>query len=370
MSTHLSEKFRCPITKDFYKDPVTISDGFSYEKSAIITYLEAGNITSPITGEKLVNYDMIPNLTLKDQVKRFLKFDRLDQSSSEEADEDLDKIEVEIKPEQQDKGRELGKGFSSGAIDIDNNEAKGMIQPLKSEEIDLESVPNKGPQNEEITQNQRKYLESPQKGELNISKHDSAKRSSRSPDRGIYQNTPVVQSEDQFHFANRQNNQKAKNIAQSCVIPFCIWSNIILLHVAHARLLVDYFQMDAAQTTITRDNQLWGLDITGIGFLCFLAYDVFIVLAWNKMNIRRDYVLEGFISFGYCFYPLIEGILIQILWFQAKKGLDLIGFDDINEFLKYCFAMDIICFIIFAIRGLCKIERVSSFCFKVQKKTT
>ena len=46
-------KKSCPILLDFTDDPVLASDGFVYDRDAILTYLSKGNKTSPMTREDL-----------------------------------------------------------------------------------------------------------------------------------------------------------------------------------------------------------------------------------------------------------------------------------------------------------------------------
>ncbi|XP_022933805.1 putative E3 ubiquitin-protein ligase LIN-1 isoform X2 [Cucurbita moschata] len=47
--------FVCPITCNIFYDPVTIETGQTYERSAIQEWLDRGNLTCPITGQKLQN---------------------------------------------------------------------------------------------------------------------------------------------------------------------------------------------------------------------------------------------------------------------------------------------------------------------------
>ncbi|KAE8653635.1 hypothetical protein Csa_006994 [Cucumis sativus] len=50
-----SKDFVCPITCNIFYDPVTLETGQTYERSAIQEWLERGNSTCPITGQKLEN---------------------------------------------------------------------------------------------------------------------------------------------------------------------------------------------------------------------------------------------------------------------------------------------------------------------------
>ncbi|XXG51211.1 hypothetical protein AAC387_Pa02g5035 [Persea americana] len=56
--------FRCPISLDLMKDPVTISTGITYDRQSIETWLDAGNRTCPVTKQELKSLEQIPNHTI------------------------------------------------------------------------------------------------------------------------------------------------------------------------------------------------------------------------------------------------------------------------------------------------------------------
>lgn len=68
----LPAEFICPITCDRMRDPVVASDGYTYEKSAIKTFLAGGNITSPITRQPL-EPGLFPNRALLHRINGFEK---------------------------------------------------------------------------------------------------------------------------------------------------------------------------------------------------------------------------------------------------------------------------------------------------------
>ena len=49
------------------KDPVTLSDGWSFERSAVETWLKTSDL-SPMTGEKLTTVNVVPNRNLKNAI--------------------------------------------------------------------------------------------------------------------------------------------------------------------------------------------------------------------------------------------------------------------------------------------------------------
>ena len=65
----IPDNFVCPITQNIMDDPVTVADGITYERRAIIKWLSSKDY-SPI-GIKLKNKDVIPNLALKHSITTF-----------------------------------------------------------------------------------------------------------------------------------------------------------------------------------------------------------------------------------------------------------------------------------------------------------
>ena len=64
VAKRMPEEFECPITMEVMVDPVMAGDGHTYERAAIVEWLE-GNLTSPKTNEKLESKMVIPNHALK-----------------------------------------------------------------------------------------------------------------------------------------------------------------------------------------------------------------------------------------------------------------------------------------------------------------
>jgi hypothetical protein len=63
--------FRCPISLDLMKDPVTLSSGITYDRESIETWLEAGNFNCPATNQVLRSFDQIPNHTLRKMIQEW-----------------------------------------------------------------------------------------------------------------------------------------------------------------------------------------------------------------------------------------------------------------------------------------------------------
>ncbi|KAJ8443078.1 hypothetical protein Cgig2_004283 [Carnegiea gigantea] len=61
--------FRCPISLDMMKDPVTMSTGITYDRESIEKWLEAGNMTCPMTKQVLRTLDPVPNHTIRRMIQ-------------------------------------------------------------------------------------------------------------------------------------------------------------------------------------------------------------------------------------------------------------------------------------------------------------
>ncbi|WOL11203.1 U-box domain-containing protein 27-like [Canna indica] len=57
--------FRCPISLDVMRSPVSLCTGVTYDRASIQRWLETGNTTCPATMLPLPSTDLVPNLTLQ-----------------------------------------------------------------------------------------------------------------------------------------------------------------------------------------------------------------------------------------------------------------------------------------------------------------
>ncbi|XP_064969970.1 U-box domain-containing protein 26-like isoform X2 [Musa acuminata AAA Group] len=67
--------FRCPISLDLFTDPVTLSTGQTYDRPSIEKWLADGNLTCPVTMQRLTDTTLIPNHTLRHLIHRWLLAD-------------------------------------------------------------------------------------------------------------------------------------------------------------------------------------------------------------------------------------------------------------------------------------------------------
>ena len=61
--------FRCPISLDFMKDPVTLSTGITYDRDSIEKWIEDGNHTCPVTNQVFRSLEPIPNHTIRKMIQ-------------------------------------------------------------------------------------------------------------------------------------------------------------------------------------------------------------------------------------------------------------------------------------------------------------
>ncbi|CAL9056201.1 unnamed protein product [Musa banksii] len=65
----------CPISLDLFTDPVTLSTGQTYDRPSIEKWLADGNLTCPVTMQRLTDTTLIPNHTLRHLIHRWLLAD-------------------------------------------------------------------------------------------------------------------------------------------------------------------------------------------------------------------------------------------------------------------------------------------------------
>lgn len=61
--------FRCPISLDLMKDPVSLATGITYDRESIDKWLDTGHATCPVTNQVLRNHDQIPNHALRKMIQ-------------------------------------------------------------------------------------------------------------------------------------------------------------------------------------------------------------------------------------------------------------------------------------------------------------
>jgi len=64
ISPELARAYVCPLTLSLFVDPVIDREGHTYERAAIMRWLESNN-TSPLTRNKLLPSHLVPNRNLR-----------------------------------------------------------------------------------------------------------------------------------------------------------------------------------------------------------------------------------------------------------------------------------------------------------------
>ncbi|XWS22952.1 hypothetical protein CRYUN_Cryun29cG0079900 [Craigia yunnanensis] len=69
MELTIPRDFRCPISLDLMKDPVTLSTGITYDRENIEKWIDAGNFTCPLTNQVLRSLEPIPNHMIRKKIQ-------------------------------------------------------------------------------------------------------------------------------------------------------------------------------------------------------------------------------------------------------------------------------------------------------------
>ena len=69
-AAEVPDDYVCPITAEIMIDPVSTSDGFTYERAAITEWLRTKD-TSPKTGATLESKTLIPNHLVRSMIRAF-----------------------------------------------------------------------------------------------------------------------------------------------------------------------------------------------------------------------------------------------------------------------------------------------------------
>ncbi|XP_072953278.1 U-box domain-containing protein 21-like [Typha angustifolia] len=63
--------FRCPISLDLMRDPVTAPTGITYDRQSIESWFERGNRTCPVTGQGMKVEELIPNHSIRRMIQEW-----------------------------------------------------------------------------------------------------------------------------------------------------------------------------------------------------------------------------------------------------------------------------------------------------------
>lgn len=65
LGVHIPYHFRCPISLELMRDPVTVCTGQTYDRASIESWVSTGNTTCPVTRATITDFTLIPNHTLR-----------------------------------------------------------------------------------------------------------------------------------------------------------------------------------------------------------------------------------------------------------------------------------------------------------------
>ncbi|MCL7044304.1 hypothetical protein MKW94_024457 [Papaver nudicaule] len=77
-SAAVPDDFRCPISLEMMRDPVTVSTGQTYERVCIEKWVEAGHVTCPKTQQSLANLTLTPNYVLRSLISKWCESNGLE----------------------------------------------------------------------------------------------------------------------------------------------------------------------------------------------------------------------------------------------------------------------------------------------------
>lgn len=136
---NIPDAYMDPITKSLIRDPVTATDGHTYERESIMNWILNGNSTSPVTNEVnevlLEPMDLRPNITLKKAIDEFLEDD---------SNKDKNNSQLGV--------NRLGLELAKLRMELVNSEKNRRDILLRSRDLlpAIESIQDGGPLSDEI----------------------------------------------------------------------------------------------------------------------------------------------------------------------------------------------------------------------------
>lgn len=70
-------EYMCPITLDWFDDPVVTASGHSYSREAILNHLSSGRDQDPLTGTRIAGKPLYDNVALKLAVEHYRRHHQL-----------------------------------------------------------------------------------------------------------------------------------------------------------------------------------------------------------------------------------------------------------------------------------------------------
>ena len=101
--SEIPKEILCPITLSIMKDPVLMSDGQTYERSAIEKHLQTSDL-SPLTKKPISMKDATPNYALKSLIENYLKIGKMPEmpknsaKTEKDSNPEIDSFKAEVIP--------------------------------------------------------------------------------------------------------------------------------------------------------------------------------------------------------------------------------------------------------------------------------
>mmetsp|Transcript_101965 Transcript_101965/g.263532 ORF Transcript_101965/g.263532 Transcript_101965/m.263532 type:complete len:278 (+) Transcript_101965:61-894(+) len=74
----------CPLDRRIIVDPVEAADGVIYERENIVSWFRAGNVTSPVTKERLSSQELRPSDAMQNMIEEYLNLREVAQAQQDE----------------------------------------------------------------------------------------------------------------------------------------------------------------------------------------------------------------------------------------------------------------------------------------------
>jgi hypothetical protein len=83
----IPEEFICPITLEIMRSPLMCRSGVTFERSAILAWLQDHGSTNPLTRETLTPSGLVPNRALEARISAWCKENNIDNNKDQGCDQ-------------------------------------------------------------------------------------------------------------------------------------------------------------------------------------------------------------------------------------------------------------------------------------------
>tara|TARA_R110002050_G_scaffold270335_1_gene413369 strand:- start:387 stop:911 length:525 start_codon:yes stop_codon:yes gene_type:complete len=149
----------CPITQKLFVDPVVLSDGYTYEREAVVLYLEEHN-TSPVTGQLLRTFAVIPNRVVLELLQALHKTGSFQNAIARQEAREAEKKEAEHKNEEKEEEKEEEEESK------DNKEDKEEKKEEKEEDDAIEEKKEEAEEDKDSGDEEEKKIDGEDKQEV------------------------------------------------------------------------------------------------------------------------------------------------------------------------------------------------------------